>query len=174
MTLQNNLHYCKEVLVSFMFFLSGRDGCELSLLVLFTLVNSSHDSFSLMRSKHRVPLPLTHSLKGINCFSKKKKKKYIFLLAKPQSLVVLLQVLNQPLGLKKKKMFYCNLCQKNGWGIPLQLSWHKSRAWQVAAVCECCWVLGLIQDMLREIKVMNFYFLAWEIDRGSRADRNVV
>lgn len=74
MTLQNNQHYCEEVLVILMFFLSRRDGCELSYLVLFTLVNSSHDSFSLMRSKHRVPLPLTCSLKGINFFSKEKKK----------------------------------------------------------------------------------------------------
>lgn len=148
MTLQNNLHYCEGVVVSLMFFHSRRDGCELSLLVLFTLVDFSHDSFSLMRSKHRVPLPLTCSLKGINCFSK---KIYIYMLAKPQSFVVLLQVLNQPLSLKKKyDLFYCTFCQMNGWGITLQLSCHESKAWQVSALCERCqrsvpgWVSGLM------------------------------
>lgn len=112
MTLQNNLHYCEEVLVSLMFFLSRRDGCELSPLVLFTLVNSSHDSFSLMRSKHRVPLPLTRCLKGINCFSKIYIYICICMLAKPQSFVVLLQVLNQALSLKKSVIYFIALYAK--------------------------------------------------------------
>lgn len=70
MNLQSNARYCEEVLVSLLFFCSRRDGCELSLLVLFTVVNSSRDSFSLMRSKHRVPPTLTRYLEDTNCFSK--------------------------------------------------------------------------------------------------------
>lgn len=109
MNLQSNARYCEEVLVSLLFFCSRRDGCELSLLVLFTVVNSSRDSFSLMRSKHRVPPTLTRYLEDTNCFS----KIYIYMLANPQNFILFLQALNQPLSLKKYYLFYCTSYQMN-------------------------------------------------------------
>lgn len=58
----------------------------------------------------------------------------------------------------------------NGWEITLwQLRWSKP--WHEVALRECSqksvpgWAYELIQEMLIEVRV-NFYFLAWEIDRA--------